>query len=172
MPTVNPTHSHPAGPDTQQRLGTTRWLIKLRALLAARRLDQQLAFGFPASWSPLLAARTEQLQARRVGLARTLESLVRKAQDPRQVLLLKGRWGAKLPVARDLVLAVQNELLQLATRLRAPDAPARGVALVFCLLRDLDSSLFTGRRLHETIDEAVAALGQPDDDGRARALAA
>jgi hypothetical protein len=87
-------------------------------------------------------------------LANGLTRLVADAQKPAPAI------SAAIPIRRAAVMAVSPELLELATRLRAPGpAYAQGVSLASELLTDGNSPLYqTGRDLRGAVEKALAAL--------------
>jgi hypothetical protein len=124
-------------PDLRVEVKTRRRLQRARSLMArlrAPRLDRQLATGSEPWQSPVHAARALQLTSNRSRrtLARTLEKLVERAEEPPALYL-----SAVVPPCRQQVREARPLMLTLAARLRS-DAPLdpRGVAELKSLISD------------------------------------
>ena len=116
-----------------------RALARLSAHLRGPLIDRRLATGTVAWRSPAYAARAVQLTSRRsrVSLARSLESLVERADQP------PTRLSAAVPPCREQVRHAAPLLLALASRLRSPEpVDVRGVAQLRELLSDGASPCF------------------------------
>jgi hypothetical protein len=104
----------------------------LYAHLRSARLDRELAAGIPIDASPVLAVRARTLARRseREQLGHQLRRIVREAHAP-------ARRRMRVPIARERVLAAEQELALLASRLESSQAVAvTGLAKVRVLLRD------------------------------------
>jgi hypothetical protein len=116
----------------------------LRARLSAPRLDAELAAGADPASAPLLERRAHQLTAAstRRSLARSLEDLIRRAeQPPLPSFVLTPLWGR--------IRACRDALLGLAERLRDNRAvDVQGVAMVKVLLTDGRSPLYFEHASH------------------------
>jgi hypothetical protein len=124
----------------QRAVAGTHPFAPLLARLRAHSLDRRLARGIEPWRTPVLAARARQLTSERSrrSLARSLERLVRQAQEPprhsRSVVVRPSR--SRVREARPL-------LLMLAARLRSGDpVDVRGAAAIKHLLTGGDSPLY------------------------------
>jgi hypothetical protein len=128
---------------------------RLLAAMAAAKLDRQLAGGVAPDASPALARRARKLiaPATREQLARQLRRIVREAHE----------WslpGPRVPPYRTQVLAAEDDLRLLASRLQSPArVSARGVVQVRLLLSDACGPLFSSGDLSSAVRDATAALG-------------
>lgn len=108
-------------------------LDRVAARVRGPWLDRQLARGIEPWRSPALAARALQLTGdrRRRALARSLERLVDRAQEPAAGIQI----SAVVPPCREQVRAAIPMILEVSSRLRsrAPIDP-RGVARLHALL--------------------------------------
>ncbi len=132
---------------------------RVRLALKAHRLDRALAAGTPEDTSPALALRAQTLVSPEVGdaLGDQLRRIVRDVDQP--------PGGAKMRIepSREQVLAAEQDLRRLASRLQSPRrSKAAGVAKVMLLLTDGTGPLYdrsTGTSLSGAVREARAALG-------------
>lgn len=127
----------------------------LRARLRALSLDRQLASGVEPWRSPVHAARARQLTGERTRrmLARSLEQLIERAEDPPRV-----HRGAAIQPSRARVAEARPLMLTLASRLRGigPVAP-RGIAALKNLLTDGAGPVYTHGD-PETLRRRLAAI--------------
>jgi hypothetical protein len=130
---------------------------RVRARILPGALDQALASGACEYATAALELRARALQRPSVSyeLGSTLRRLLGDAHHPR------GR-HARIEPARTRVLAVEQELRLLASRLQAPQPVAvAAIAKVRVLLSDGTGPLYQGGRddtLREAVGEALAAL--------------
>ena len=130
---------------------------RVLAALAAAKLDQQLADGVSPDATPALARRAHKLlaPATREQLGLRLRQIVADAQG-------RAFPGPRVPLYRKQVLAAQDELRLLASRLQSPaELSARGVAIVRLLLTDggrLGFGSPSTTELERTLREAISAL--------------
>lgn len=111
-----------------------RGRVRLSALLRAGTLDRELAAGVPSWRSPEHAARAVWLThpRRRRGLARALEILVERGEQPAK----RGRSAAVEP-CREQVRDALAKIMAVTSRLRSSEPiDARGVALLRALVTD------------------------------------
>jgi hypothetical protein len=130
-----------------------RWgvLTRLKAMAGRHTLDRRLARGVDPETSRELACRAHVLRGWRVrhAFADGVERTVHEAEHPDL------RYSARIPVAREEVLAARGDLLRIAEALRAePAGDARGIAEVALLLTDGSGPLFT-RHPAGTLREAA-----------------
>jgi hypothetical protein len=121
-------------------LGRVRLTDRLCARLAARRLDVALAAGASPDHSAALSLRAQTLVGApcRARLARGLDALLRRAQEPRQPM-----FDPYAPLPRERVLACRAELGAIADALRGLAAvDAGGVAGAMLLITDGAGPLF------------------------------
>jgi hypothetical protein len=128
---------------------------RLLAAVEAPKLDRELADGAREDATQALARRARKLTApaTREQLARQLRLIVNEAHD----------WslpGPRVPPYRRQVLAAEDDLRLLASRLQSPSAvSARGVARVRLLLTDGCGPMFSSGDLSSAARDATAALG-------------
>ena len=135
---------------------------RLRERLAARwrahLLDAELARGVTPEAGAALALRAHALgePGMRNLLARGVQRVLDEARSPRRPS------RSRIPVRNADVLAVADELDELATRLRGPGLlTSRGLASVQLLLSDSRSPLYfrgATRKLRATVSRALEAL--------------
>jgi len=139
---------------------------RVRARLAAPKLDARIAAGEDPSSTAALACRSAQLVAPRARrrLAAGLERLLSE-RDARAGL------SAAAPVDRQAVAIARPALEQLAAALRSRESiRPRGAGIARVLLTEPDSALYRSARrdeLYEVAREALFALGP---DGAADAM--
>jgi hypothetical protein len=114
---------------------------RLIARMLARWLDEELARGMGASLSEAHAARAQQLTGERARrkVARTLERLVDRAQNPRTANLspLPAPCPEQVRDATPLILSIRCRLLA------GQPLGAQGVARLKTLLRDRSGACYT-----------------------------
>jgi len=114
---------------------------RLIARMLAPWLDEELARGIGASLSEAHAARAEQLTGERVRreLARTLDKLVDRAQNPRPAYLspLVRPCPEQVLDAMPLILSIRSRLLA------GQPLAAQGIARLKTLLRDRSGACYT-----------------------------
>lgn len=131
---------------------------RLLAAVAAARLDRQLANGAAPDATPALARRARRLTApaTREQYGRQLRRIVREAHE-------RAFPGPRVPLYRVQVLAAENDLRLLASRLQSPSPlSVQGVAKVRLLLTDGCGPLFgapSETDLRDAVRDATAALG-------------
>lgn len=114
--------------------------LNLRVLLSHWRLDHELARGVVPNGEPELALRAAQVvrPRHRRQLAAALKRLVAEADADKKV------FTAALPVQREQVLVARDVLLAVADVLLAAESVTpRGVAMVWVLLTDVESPIYT-----------------------------
>jgi hypothetical protein len=117
-----------------------RWglLTRLKAATGRTALDRRLARGEDPESDRELACRAHVLRGWRVrhAFADGIVRIVHDAEHPDE------RYSARVPVAREEVLAARHDLLRAAEALRAePGGDARGIAEVALLLTDSSGPL-------------------------------
>jgi hypothetical protein len=114
---------------------------RLLAAVAAAKLDRELAEGARQSANRALAWRARVLLAPRAReqLGEQLRRIVRDAHT-------RTRPGLRMPINRERVLAAQDDLQLLASRLQSPtQVDVRGVAKARLLLTDGAGPIFYAR---------------------------
>ncbi len=132
---------------------------RVRSTILAHGLDRALAAGVPEDASPALRLRAQTLARAETAdaLGDQLRRVVRDSRQPPD--------GARMRVApcREQVLAAEQDLRRLASRLQSPRrSGAPGVAKVLLLLTDGTGPLYqrgSRRSLSAAVHEASAALG-------------
>ncbi len=130
---------------------------RVRARLLATALDRALAQGVPADASPVLELRAQALARASVAdeLAHQLRRIVLEAHQP-------PRPSVRIGGCRQRVLAVEDELRLLASRLQAPrPVPVTAIAQVRLLLTDGTGPLYhrgSDRSLDAAIHDVRLAL--------------
>ena len=128
---------------------------RLAAVLAARRLDRELASGTSPATGAALSLRAEALGAPAVREA--LAVRLRRVLDDARRGRKPGR--AQVPVVTSAVLAAAQELEALADRLQATGpVGAGGLAKLHLLLRDGSSPLYSSRARESLRNAAADAL--------------
>jgi hypothetical protein len=113
--------------------GPALGLTKVAALLSAPWLDRQLASAVPTWRTPRLAARAVWLTnaRRRAALARSLEQLAERAEEP------VPKRSPAVPPRSDQMRDALPEIMAITARLRSGQPlDARGVAMLRALLAD------------------------------------
>ena len=147
-------------PRTVDQRSVTRYRVRDRVLarVRARALDRALASGIPTDTTPALWLRARALTRPWVAreLGQQLCRIVQEAHEPRRMP------GMRVTPARERVLAAEDDLRVLASRLQSGEPiAAHGIAKVHLLLSDGTGPLFhrdSDRNLSEAIREATSAL--------------
>jgi hypothetical protein len=133
-----------------------RWFTRVGARVRSHALDRALIAGADPSESPLLAARARALTSRatRVLMARGIERLLERAQEPPRLTRVS---------PHRVSVAMHAEQLRAVAALLRERSPvyARGMAIVGDLLSDGAGPAYSGEpeALGERLREAHAALG-------------
>ena len=136
----------------------SRLADRMRARVRAAALDRELARGVPQDASSALAFRARLLTRPSVAreLGDQLRRIVRQAHEPTAP-------SARVRPSRERVVAVEDDLRFLASRLQSPlPARAPGIARVRLLLRDGSGPLYyrdSPEDLGTAVREAKSALG-------------
>ena len=132
---------------------------RLIARMLARWLDAELARGVAASFSEANAARAKQLTAERTrkALARRLDRLVDRAENPRRASLIAARPPCPEQVrnAMPLILTLRSRLLS------GEPLAAQGIARLKTLLSNPHDPCYAGSRrdaLMAELQEIVRSL--------------
>jgi hypothetical protein len=116
---------------------------RLLARLFGTSLDRRLATGSAPESGRLLAVRAQQIVA-----LRSRQELARHWEHLLSVATLPPRPGAPAPLCQDRILAAEDEVRDLAARLRAPlPVPAVGVAAAQMLLTDAAGPVYNRRNV-------------------------
>jgi len=135
-----------------------RWRDQITARWRAASLDAQLAAGIPPGSRTALALRAQALgeSSFRASLAERIRHVLREARAMTRLTI------AQVPLRRRAIVAVAEDLDELASRLLAPGpVGARGIAKARLLLIDGRSPLyFSGAsdELRVAVAEALADL--------------
>jgi hypothetical protein len=158
VPSVVLIHEDPDG--TALGLRRVRLRDRLAGVLRAHDLDRQLADGVPPERSAALS-----LRARRLLRPRTAAMLSRGVRRVLHDIQTREPGGGRMPVRRQAVRAVADDLERLARRLVAPQpVGVAGLARVRLLLSDGSGPLFSGRAredLSAAVARALAGLDVP-----------
>ena len=134
--------------------------LRLRVWRQRPRLDAALADGADPADDPALSLRAEQLTqpSTRAAIACTIANILDAAEEPPEAW---GRDGPRPPLQRGAVLAARDDLLALATLMRArDDVSPQAAALAARLVWDSASPLYAteaGATVSQWADAAVAA---------------
>jgi hypothetical protein len=130
---------------------------RIRAHIATASLDRELASGVHADSCPALRLRAQALTDPNAAaeLGTQLRRIVREVHEP-------ARRRTHVPPAREHVLAAEDDLRLLASRLQAPTPiAARGVAKARLLLTDGTGPMFDAYSsvdLGAAVRDAISAL--------------
>jgi hypothetical protein len=146
----------------KRRASSAGWAVRVRVWANASALDALLGQGFPATDSPELTLRADQLASDRTrrALSVALMALVDGAAR------CDGARVASAPINAAGVLAAAGPLVSLARELRTRNDPAvRGLALASVLVCDGTTSPLYNRRACSSVRDlalqARSALGAP-----------
>lgn len=134
-----------------------RW-ARLCARLLASPLDRQLAHGHSPESNRLLAARAQVLVSpvMRLALSQSWKNLLAQSRTPPTMR------NPRVPLNREGIISRESDICEMLNALTDPlPTPARGTAMVSCLLSDGAGPLYDRRRSAElgtALREAIAQL--------------
>jgi hypothetical protein len=135
--------------------------VAKRSWITPAGLDRLLLAGADPHTSPALWARARMLRRRRrrARLADGLERAVAASQAPQVP------WTTAIPVQTEEVRATRTLMLNLASRIRADDAPPAALILVHRLLTDGNGPLYAPAAPGTLRDAVVKAMLALEDVG-------
>jgi hypothetical protein len=154
----NPIATHLNDASASRTGGRIRLRERLRARVMSYSLDRALAAGVPEDSSPALELRAQRLTnaSAATELGGQLRRIITEAHEP-------GPPSMRIRPCTEQVLAVEEDLRRLASRLQSPrPATAGGIARVRLLLIDGTGPLYHSggnRSLGALVNDAAAALG-------------